>query len=343
VASWLVHTRSGVKDPFFDAYYYWRMAQGQRTWAPFGYRILAPGVVRAMPLGTDVGFVVVTAVAIAVLAGVSYAWLSRHVPPVRAVAGVAILCSSTAVLGSLRVPYGTDVTMLALIAICAWAADQDRWLAFTLAAVAAVLTREAAVVLTLVPLAAFVRERDRRALVAVVAPALGLLAVQDLVQVYPRPLQQPSEVFGYLSRHYGGISSAVVVAVAMSFGAAWLLVPMAWSRLDATSKSWALVAVGSIPLLLIATAWGRLMAPGFVLVAIAAVRAPVRTWGLYGVAFLIAVTSFAPDNLPLAASTLVLGVGVVLVARTPLRERDPRSHATSAPPQHQIESPSPTG
>jgi hypothetical protein len=63
----------------------------------------------------------------------------------------------------------------------------------------------------------------------------------------------------------------------------------------------------------------------------AAVRVPVRTWGLYGVAVFTAVTSLSPDNVPLAVTTLVLGLGVVLAARMPLHFRNPQISTPSEP------------
>ena len=314
LVTWMVRDIAPHNDPFRDSYFYWRMAEGQKGWAPFGYRILAPAFVRALPTGTDVGFVLLTALSVALLASVTHVWLSRHVGPTRALAGVAIVCANVAVLGQLQVPYGSDATMLALVAVGALLADREQWLGFAIAAVAAVLTREAAVVLALVPLAAFARERDRRALVAGVATVLAYLTVQNWISVHPAPLQRPSEVLAFVTQLHGSILGAALLAVGTSFGAAWFLLPAGWSRMSSVSRSWVLVAGATVPMLFIATGWGRLLAPAFVVVAMAAVLSPVRTWGLYCVAGLTALAALC-DNVPVAVSALAVGIGVVVAAR----------------------------
>src|SRR4029079_12716695 len=174
VAAWMKHQAAFVHDPRVDPFYYWGMANGSTVLAPFGYRILVPGLVRALPFENHVGFVILTGVALAVLVGALYTWLERHTTPSRAAAGTALVVSSVA-WTQFQVPYRNDVAMLGFLALCALAADRDRWGWFTIAAVGAVLTRDSAVIVALLPLAAFAHQRERRALAGAVVTVLAFL------------------------------------------------------------------------------------------------------------------------------------------------------------------------
>src|SRR5262249_27520490 len=130
-----------------------------------------------------------------------------------------------------------------------------------------------------------------------------------------RSLQRPSEILPYEAVVYGSLLNAVLVAVATSFGAAWLLVGITWQRIDARTKLWGLVALATLPTLLIASDWPRLVAPAFVVVAMSAAKSEVSVWGLWGVAGTLALSAVWPDRVTWAVATFVLGAAAVVASR----------------------------
>jgi hypothetical protein len=310
----VVHDAAAVRNPDIDPFYYWGMANGHTVLAPFGYRVLVPGLVRALPLDHDAGFVLLTGVALAVLVGALFTWLERHTTPARAVAGTALVVGSVG-WTQFQAPYRNDMAMLALLALAAVAADRDRWGWFTVAAIGAVLARDSGVIVALVPLAGFVLTRDRRALTAAFTTAAVFLLVRGLVPVVPRPLQLPSEILPFRAAMDGGLAASFLLAAGASFGAAWILVPLAWRRIDVRSRRWALPAVASMLTLLVGSDWARLLAPAALVVAIAVVRAPVRTWGLWTVTGSVALASYQANNVAWVLATLCLGVAATVASR----------------------------
>ena len=308
--AWALHDPADVTGPN-DPSYYWRMAEGNKVSAPFGYRIVVPSLVRALPVDHHVGFVLVTAASVTVLAAATWLWLRRHVDASRAVAGVALVLASGPIAIQLQCPYLSDATMMALIAVAVLLADREQWRLFAVVAIATVLARDAAVIVALVPLAAWVQSRNRSALLAAAAAVATCVVARALIPVIPRPFQPPRDVLAWRAASDGGLTRAAIGTALGSFGAAWLFVPLSWKRIDSRTKRWALVAVASVPVLFIASDWTRLLAPAFPLIAMAAVRSSVATKGLFVIASLLFATTIQPTHIAVrllvfAASTAVI-------------------------------------
>ena len=106
----------------------------------------------------------------------------------------------------------------------------------------------------------------------------------------------------------------MLVAIGSSFGAAWAFVVSGWSFMDSMSRRWALVAAASVPTLLIASDWSRLLAPAFLIVAMGAAVSRLNPAVVFGVAVLLAITNVAPFSLALAVGALIGGLALVLWA-----------------------------
>jgi hypothetical protein len=321
VVAWSLHDPREVVGPY-DPAYYWRMANGQVVSAPFGYRILVPSFVRALPLDHHVGFVFVTAVSMTVLCVAVWVWLHGYVSSLRAAAGAAIVLASGPVWWQFHSPYRTDAAMMALLALAALFSDERRWVAFAIVAVMAVAARDVAVIIAIVPLLAWRAERDHRALWALGAIVTTFLLVRGFVPVIPRPLQRPGDILHFRAAQDGGLIIAVFLAIAGSFGAAWFLVPAAWKRLDTNTKHWALVGAAAIPTLLIASDWSRLLAPAFPLICMSAVRSRVSTSALFVVAALTAYPNWVPQSTSLLLLTTATSGAVMLLWRDHHREHE---------------------
>ncbi len=307
--SWWLHDPADVLR--HDPYYYWRMAEGHVELAPFGYRILVPSIVRVLPMGHHLGFVVCTAAAITVAAVALWLWLRRHTVASRAAAGVAIFLASGPVWFQLRSPYRSDAAMMAFLACCALFADRNRWIAFAIAGMTAVLARDAAAIVVVVPVLAWWQRRDRAPLYAAASIVVAVIAVRGFVPVIPRAPQDPGDILAFRSEHDGGLWRSVLIAVCSSFGPFLMLIPQAWRHLDANSKRFAAVAVAALPSLLIASDWSRLLAPLFPIVCIAAVRSRVRTEALYAVAAMLLSCSVAQPSLDVVLLATASGVAAL--------------------------------
>jgi hypothetical protein len=319
VVAWGLHDPREVVGPN-DPAFYWRMANGERVSAPFGYRILVPYLVRLLPVGHHFGFALVTAVSLTVLGVTVWVWLRRYVSGVRATAGAALVLASGPVWWQLHSPYRTDGAMMALLALAVLFSEERRWLAFAVVGVAAVVARDVSVIIAIVPLLAWRSERDNRALWATGAVVVAFLAVRGLVPVIPRALQHPADIVAFRAAQDGGLLTAIFIALAGSFGAAWFLIPGAWKRLDANTKRWAFVAAAAVPTLLIASDWSRLLAPAFPLACMAAVRSRVRTGALFVVAGLTMYPSLVPQSVSLLFLTTAVSAAVMLLWRDRARE-----------------------
>ena len=307
--TWFLHDAAEVHGPN-DPAYYWRMANGHVALAPLGYRILVPSVVRVLPLDHHVGFVIVTGVSLGIAAGGLGAWLERRTCRSRVMCGVALVAASGPVWWVLRSPYRPDSAMLALFAVAALLSDDRRWLMFACVAALAVAARDVSVIMGVVPLLSWWRERDARALVAFAVTVGSFVAVRGLVPVVARGFQHPAVIFAFRAREDGSIAMAVVLAICISFGAAWLFVPLAWRRLDEMARLWGVVALASVPTLLIAGDWSRLLAPAFLLVAAAAVASNRETIRIAVVAGLLLVSSYVSSP---GVTLVTTAIGVVVV------------------------------
>jgi hypothetical protein len=225
--AWTLHNPSQVHGPD-DPSFYWRLAEGKTVAAPFGYRILIPWTVRVLPLDHHFSFVLVTALSVAVLAAALWCWGRRYASAGRVAAALAIILASGPVWIQLKSPYRNDVEMMALLAVAALCSDRRRWYTFSIIAVAAVATRDVAVIVAMVPLLSWRKERNSRALLAFLLTVTAFLAVRGLLPVIPRPLQHPSDILSWRASEDGGLLAALVFAFSTSFGAAWFLVPVSW-------------------------------------------------------------------------------------------------------------------
>jgi len=170
--------------PAFDAYVYMAMADHPAffTVAPWGYRVLTPWLVHALPVrGSARGFRYVTLGGLTLAGGLLFLFLRRlgHAPP-PALVGVAAFCLSPPIGQALRNPFLAEPLGIVLVLAFLLALEAGAGAAvLCLVAVLAALCKEGLLVL-LLPLVFFrtlMREGARRAFLDCLVVGLPSLVV----------------------------------------------------------------------------------------------------------------------------------------------------------------------
>jgi hypothetical protein len=180
--------------PGFDAYVYVAMAERPQvfTVSPWGYRLLPPSIVHALPFRNVVrGFRLVSFLAIALAGGLLYMFLRfRGHAAWAAVLGVALFGLTPPMARAVETPFlGEPVGILLAIALLVAIESGAGWGTLALLAVLEVLAKDGALVLALVPAVVIGRwpAGRRPALAAALALALPALALTPLLRAWWTP------------------------------------------------------------------------------------------------------------------------------------------------------------
>ena len=145
------------------------------TVAPWGYRVLVPSVVHAMGLRNVVrGFKIVSFTAMVAAGGVLFLFLRRRgATDIAAVLGTALFTLSPPVARAVETPFFQEpVAILLILALLLGIETGAGWATLALCSALVTLTKDGAIVLTLVPAVLLARWRTDRG--AALAGALGL-------------------------------------------------------------------------------------------------------------------------------------------------------------------------
>jgi hypothetical protein len=194
-------------------------------------RLLGPMIVRAMPLGAQDGFFVLTTVSLALTALLTWLAARELIPhdERRALAAIPLLFGTWVVAPNLR-EFGLVDPLAWVFVAGVWLATVRRqwWLAAAIAAIG-VVAKEVVILAALAAAAAAWQARRPWIAVGVAGPAL-LIGLLLTVLVPGSGTDASAYVFKWVRD--GLFSNGVLRAVFLlfaSYGALWLLLPAAWS------------------------------------------------------------------------------------------------------------------
>ncbi|HUG53472.1 MAG TPA: hypothetical protein VMR21_07720 [Vicinamibacteria bacterium] len=188
------HVRYGrFQLPGFDAYVYVAMAERPEvfTVSPWGYRVLPPALVHALPFRNVVrGHRLVSFLAMALAGGALFAFLRRRGhAPWAALAGVALLGLTPPAARAVETPFlGEPVGLLLAIALLVAIEAGAGWGVLALLAVLEVLAKDGAIVLALLPAVVLSPRRSgRERAVAATVFAVPALLLTPLLRAWWTP------------------------------------------------------------------------------------------------------------------------------------------------------------
>ncbi|MBI4492747.1 MAG: hypothetical protein HY690_08160 [Chloroflexi bacterium] len=321
-----------------DGPFYLSAVEGERSIGGAAWherRVLAPLIVRALPLSALDGFHALTLACI--FATALLTWQTARAlgePEPRALAAIGLLFGTWAVIPNVREYALVDALAWAVVAALWLAAVCQRWWAAALLGVVGALARETVALAALAVAAAswhshHQAQRLARAL-GVAAPAFGVVAAL-LVLVPGSGAPDPStQVSSYLVHWWtNGLGSLGPARVAFmtfaSYAALWLLLPRGYPRLPAHVQDAAgVLLVGATALLFVGTP-ERMLAlafPAMVSSALAATRdwSAWRRWALAlgNAAF---VARIGAEAVPAAVGWTGLALGLLVAASAYLPAR----------------------
>lgn len=246
--------------PGFDAHVYMAMADAPRffTLPPWGWRILTPAIVHALPLPTDRGFAIVTHAGLALAGGLLYLFLRRLGCGGKAsLLGVAAFAFLRPVEEAVEYPFLTEPVTLVLVLLLLLGTEAGLG-AGPLGLIAAIAALSKETTLLLLPVIFFAR-RDRdgdgrafvTALLAALPAGLATLALRHWAPATAAPLAAGADAFWLaLWRLIEGFRDWAPLALLSG------LLPLAvlgalrpWGRLLLRRYGWALLVSWGLPFL----------------------------------------------------------------------------------------------
>jgi hypothetical protein len=233
-------------------------APGVFTLPPWGWRVLTPAVVHALPLDAAQGFALVTHAGLTLAGGLLYLFLRRlGCGSVASLVAVAAFAFSRPVGESVLYPFLAEpLTLVLLIALFLGVEAGLGAGPLALLATAAALSKE--ITLLFLPAVYFARrdrDGDARALVTTVATALpavaATLALRRWAPAHPAPLGAGEDAY-WLAAWRLVENLPAWLPIALLSGASLLALPALlrpWGRLLLRRYAWALAVAWTLPFL----------------------------------------------------------------------------------------------
>jgi hypothetical protein len=269
-----------------DGGFYVRMARDPGTFVdpPWGYRILMPWLVAALPGSTELGFAAVTVVTVSAAAALLFALVRRTLGATPAWWSVAFFLVSGATAGALGNPYLVDPLAFLFVIAGFLLAFTRHWIWLALLLAVGVLAKETVLfvvgVALLVGLWTVPRARLWQLAAVIAAPVAVYLLLHKTPLVFSHRwehsyLGEVRRIIPY-ERRQVGLVRAPVQAVLYSFGPLWVALVAGYKHLE---RRWRLSTLPWLALVLSGLAvgedWPRLLGYAFPVVIAAAVSLPL--------------------------------------------------------------------
>jgi hypothetical protein len=325
-----------------DGGFYVRMARDPGAFVdpPWGFRILMPWLVSALPGSTELGFEVVTVLSLALAAAVLFALLRRTLGEQAAWWGVGFFLVSGAAAGTLRNPYLVDPLAFVFVIAGFTLAFSRRWLWLALVLAAGVLAKETVLFVVVVGLLVGLRCRPRAPLwqlaAVIAAPLFVYLLLHRTSLVFSERrehsyLGEIRRVIPY-EREKVGLVRAPIQAVLYSFGPLWVAAVLGFRHLEerwrASSPYLVLVLSG----LAVGEDWPRLLGYAFPIVIAAAAAIPISIARRALLATTVLLDSVVLEALPSSAAKQVALLAAFAVGVLAITGRRTASRRPDAPP-----------
>jgi hypothetical protein len=283
-------TTFGVSGDVIDVNYVRIARHPRQFFSPqFSYRLLTPVIVHWLPVSVRIGFVLVTAVALAATAAVLFLLLAEFVGTSFALLGVPALLLVGAFRESLQVRYTADPITLLCIVSTFYLLRRGRALLLAPVLVAATLNHDANLAL-LVPTLAVGWGMDRFRPVRDWAITLASPLLAYVVLHYtPLVFGRIEPTFQYLSwgsirvsihhqsYEYGGAINALLICATLALGPLWA--GILWLRRTGRFERLAASYLATIPVqCLVAADWDRLASFGFAIMILVCAQALASVW-----------------------------------------------------------------
>jgi hypothetical protein len=324
-----------------DGGYYVQMAHhpGVYYTDPWGYRILMPWLVSALPGSVELGFEVVTVLSLALTATLLFVLIRQTLGEDSAWWGAVFFLVSGASVRALTNPYLVDALAFFFLIAAFALAFSRRWLPLAAVIGAGVLAKETLLFVIGPALLVGVRCRPR-ARIWQLAP----LVVVPIVVYYL--VHRTSLVFSERGHHSYfadipgvipyeirevGLVRAPIQALLYSFGPLWVTVALGYRYLEGRWRAAAPYLILAVGTLAIAEDWPRLLGYGFPIVIACAAAMPISNArrALLALATLFDTAIFeALPSSPIKQVVLLSAFAVGVLALTGVPRR--RLHRTAA-------------